>query len=88
MNSFVSTAFEESIPDASLLALFSSDKSRQEAVSRTIYSIGRNDPERARRLLDEHISLPGVRSQVEEWLDRQQQLGGVTVYRGGVIINN
>lgn len=87
LRGFISGAFQESIPDASLLALFSSEESRQKSLTQVIYNIGQNDRAEARRLLDEHISLPEVRSQMEDWLDRQEG-GGVVVYRGGIIISN
>ncbi len=84
---FINGAFRESIPDVSLLALFSSEETRQRALTGVIYRIGANNRDEARRLLDEHISLPELRSQVENWLDRRQE-GGVVVGRWGAVINN
>lgn len=53
----------------------------------TFHRIGSSDLEQARRLMTEHISLPDIRRQLEEWLDRRGE-EDFTVYRGGVIVYN
>ena len=86
LGSFIGQAYRDSMPEPSLLALFTTEEKRQESLTRVIYRVGRDDRDLARRLLDEHISLPELRGRVEEWLDNQQE--GLVVYRGGVIITN
>jgi hypothetical protein len=79
--------YRDRMPDAALLGQFSSQQTRQQTVLQIIYAIGREDRDEARRLADEHISLPDLRSQFQSWLERSNQRG-LTVYPGGVVLRN
>jgi hypothetical protein len=67
---FIPVAFPRSIPESSLLALFSSEEAKQRALAQQIYRIGEEDPAEARRLLDRHVTQPELHSQISSWLDR------------------
>ncbi len=52
------------------MSAFSTELARQQAVSRVIYNVARNDPVEAQSLLDEHISYPAIRQQAEQFIER------------------
>jgi hypothetical protein len=79
--------YSGSMPDASLLGQFSSQQARQQTVLQIIYTIGRGDRDEARRLADEHISIPELRSQFQSWIERSKDRD-LTVYPGGVVLTN
>ncbi|MGI9258265.1 MAG: hypothetical protein ACR2QQ_05490 [Gammaproteobacteria bacterium] len=87
LRGYIREGYRDAVPEAPLLSLFSSEEAKQRAVSGVLYQIGSNDPEQARRLANQHISLPDIRRQFEEWLDRREE-EEFTVYRGGVIVYN
>ena len=87
LQGYIREGYRDVVPEAPLLGLFSSEETKQRTMSGVLYQIGSTDPERARRLANEHISLPEIRGQFEEWLDRREQ-EEFTVYRGGVIVYN
>lgn len=87
LSAFIGQAYQDTLPEASLLAMFSSEEQRQESLTRSIYSIARENPDEARRLLDEHISIPRLHAQVQHWLDQRQD-EDLVIYPGGVIIRN
>ena len=88
LQGFIGANYRKSIPDAPLLALFSSEEAKQRSLLQTIYSIGADDRDEARRLIDKHVSLPELRAQVLSWLDRSDEERGIRIYRGGVIMGN
>jgi hypothetical protein len=88
LRGFISVAFPRSIPDSSLLALFSSEEVKQQALAQQIYMIGQEDRAEAKRLLDRHITLPELHGQVSTWLDRQPGQRNVVVYPGGAVLRN
>jgi hypothetical protein len=91
LRGFVSRAYHDTVPDSSLLALFSSEETKQQAVLGLIYAIGRNDLDEARRLVGQHISIPAIRKQADSWLEsqgRRQDRIGVTIHPGGFITGN
>jgi hypothetical protein len=57
------------LPDAELMAAFSTELARQQAIARVISSVARSDPIEARRLVDEHLSYPDVRQQAERMIE-------------------
>jgi len=85
LSGIIGAAYRESVPEESLLRLFSSEESRQRAVATTIYTIGKTDRDAARRIADEHITLPAVRNDIDRWLERPEQ-GNLVVYPGGFVI--
>jgi hypothetical protein len=85
---FISVAFPSSIPESSLLALFSSEKAKQQAIATQIYRIGEEDPAEARRLLDRHITLPELHSQISSWLDRPPDQRSPVFSPGGFIVRD
>jgi hypothetical protein len=87
LRGFIFGVYGDSMPDASLLGQFSSQQARQQTVLQIIYAIGREDRDEARRLADEHISLPELRSQFQSWLERSNERG-LTVFPGGVVLRN
>ena len=88
LRGFIFGAYKNSMPDASLLGQFSSQKARQQAVLQVIYAIGRENRDEARRLADEHISLPELRSQVQSWLERSNERGVSVSPNGGIFLSN
>ncbi len=91
LRGFVSRVYRDTVPESSLLALFSSEETKQQAVMGLIYAIGRNDVDEARRLVGQHISIPAIRKQADSWLEsqsRRQDRIGVTIYPGGFISGN
>ena len=91
LRGFVSRAYTDTVPEPSLLALFGSEETKQQAVMGLIYAIGRNDVDEARRLVGQHISIPAIRRQADSWLEsqsRRQDRIGVTIYPGGFIMGN
>jgi hypothetical protein len=88
LRGFMNQAHPESIPESSLLALFSSEEAKQQALAQRIYAIAQRDRAEAQRLLDRYISQPELRTQISGWLDRPPGERGPTVYPGGVIIRN
>jgi hypothetical protein len=88
LQAFMRVAFPRSIPDGSLLALFSSGEAKERALAQTIYMIGQDDRAEAQRLVDRYISQPELRTQISGWLDKPPGERGPTVYPGGVIIRN
>lgn len=55
-------------PEPALLAQFSSDAARQDAVVVVVQRVGRSDPVEARRLIDEYLSDAAKREQAENLL--------------------
>lgn len=91
LRGFISRAYTDTIPEASLLALFSSEEAKQQTLMGLIYGIGRKDVDEARRLVGQHISIPALRKQADSWLESQNERQDrirVTVYPGGFITGN
>jgi hypothetical protein len=91
LRGFISRVYHDTVPESSVLALFSSEETKQQAVMGQIYAIGRKDLDEARRLVAQHISIPTIRKQADSWLesqDRRQDHIGVTIYPGGFITGN
>jgi hypothetical protein len=56
--------------DMQIVAAFSTDERRERALASALPRLGRSDPERARRLIAEHLADPAVRAQAEAALLR------------------
>jgi hypothetical protein len=87
LKGLIGSAYRDTIPDSSVLGLFSSQRARQQALIPIVYAVGRSDRAEARRLADEHITIPELRGQVESWLNRSEQRG-VRVSPGGAFMTN
>jgi hypothetical protein len=89
LQGLIGRVYRDSVPEASLLALFSSEQAKQQAIMQVIYAIGRDDRDEARRLVQEHISDPAIRRQAQAWLDEKpRDRNGVSVQPGGFIMSN
>jgi len=56
--------------DTSLLASFSSDVTRQQAVANAAAQLVGRDPKEARALVDRYVTRPEIREQAERMLER------------------
>jgi hypothetical protein len=88
LRGFIGSTYRDTVPEASLLSLFSSQETKQQAIMQVIYTVARNDRDEARRLVREHISSPALRTQAQNMLDAPAEQSGVVVLPGGVIMRN
>ena len=80
LRGFIGDTYRDTVPEASLLSLFSSQETKQQAIMQVIYAVAHDDRDEARRLVREHISNPALRTQAQTFLDSNSQENSVTVY--------
>ena len=65
LRGFIGSTYRDTVPEPSLLSLFSSQETKQQAIMQVIYAVARDDRDEARRLVREHISSPALRTQAQ-----------------------
>jgi hypothetical protein len=84
LNGYLNSAAAAGVLDTRVLAAFSNDRDRDNAVSSAIGQIGRTNLPEARRLLEQHVTDPDLRRRTEELLART---GGTGSSSGNFVID-